>query len=81
MSQTTVTSKGQVTIPVEVRKRLGIRTGSRVAIELVGKHAEIRVVEQPQSVPRDGFGMLKSRKSGLPADFDPAALLRKGRAR
>lgn len=26
----TVTSKGQITIPVEVRERLGIRTGTRV---------------------------------------------------
>lgn len=30
----TVTSKGQVTIPKQVRERLGIRAGSRVAFEL-----------------------------------------------
>lgn len=30
MSSATVTSKGQVTIPVEVRTRLGLRTGSRI---------------------------------------------------
>ena len=30
MATATVTSKGQVTIPVEVRERLGIRAGTRV---------------------------------------------------
>lgn len=31
MSSATVTSKGQVTIPVEVRHKLGLRAGSRLA--------------------------------------------------
>lgn len=31
MASSTVTSKGQVTIPVEVREKLGIRPGSRLA--------------------------------------------------
>ena len=31
MSSATVTSKGQVTIPVEVRNKLGLRPGSRLA--------------------------------------------------
>lgn len=30
MPTATVTSKGQVTIPIEVRERLGIETGTRV---------------------------------------------------
>ncbi|MGH3460413.1 MAG: AbrB/MazE/SpoVT family DNA-binding domain-containing protein [Kribbellaceae bacterium] len=30
MATATVTSKGQITIPVEVRRDLGLRTGSRV---------------------------------------------------
>jgi antitoxin PrlF len=30
MARATVTSKGQVTIPIEVRKRLGIHTGTSV---------------------------------------------------
>ena len=33
---TTLTSKGQVTIPKHVRQKLGIRTGSRVSFRLVG---------------------------------------------
>ena len=31
MSSATVTSKGQITIPVEVRNKLGLRPGSRLA--------------------------------------------------
>lgn len=31
MVAATVTSKGQITIPIEVRRALGLRTGSRVA--------------------------------------------------
>lgn len=30
MSSATVTSKGQVTIPIDVRNRLGIETGDRI---------------------------------------------------
>ncbi len=31
MASATVTSKGQVTIPIEVRNKLGLRPGSRLA--------------------------------------------------
>ena len=30
MAEATVTSKGQITIPIDVRRRLGLETGSRV---------------------------------------------------
>ena len=36
MGATSVTSKGQVTIPKAVRQRLGIRQGSKVEFPLVG---------------------------------------------
>jgi AbrB family looped-hinge helix DNA binding protein len=39
-----VTSKGQVTIPIEVRQRLGIEPESEVEIEVVGDVAQIRKV-------------------------------------
>ena len=77
MEATSVTSKGQVTIPQEVRQQLGIRQGSRIAFELVGDHVEMRVVSSPTGMPDSGFGMLKSRRAALPAGLDPATLLKR----
>ena len=37
-----VTSKGQVTIPIEIRERLGIYGGSEVEFELDGSEARLR---------------------------------------
>ena len=77
MEATSVTSKGQVTIPQEVRQQLGIRQGSRIAFALVGDHVELRVVSSPTGLPDSGFGMLKSRRAALPAGLDPATLLKR----
>jgi AbrB family looped-hinge helix DNA binding protein len=37
-----VTTKGQVTIPQEIRNRLGLLPHTKVEFELVGDHARIR---------------------------------------
>lgn len=77
MDATSVTSKGQVTIPKEVRHQLGIRKGSRIEFVLAGDHVEMRVKSVPKVLISSGFGMLK--KTGLAsmqADFDPAELLK-----
>jgi AbrB family looped-hinge helix DNA binding protein len=37
-----VTSKGQVTIPQEIRNRLGLLPHTNVAFEMAGDHARIR---------------------------------------
>lgn len=37
MPAATMTSKGQITIPIEVRKALGLRSGSRVAFIPTGE--------------------------------------------
>jgi len=44
-----VTSKGQVTIPIEVRERLGIEPESEVEFEVVGNLAQIRKVASSPS--------------------------------
>lgn len=41
---TTMTSKGQVTVPVEIRRRLGLRPGDKVRFEDDG--STVRVVRQ-----------------------------------
>lgn len=80
MSSPSVTSKGQVTIPLAVRQQLGIRQGSQVSFVVKGQHAELHVVQTPEPVKASGFGILKSRSSKpMPADFDPARLLKSAR--
>ncbi|HEY5999126.1 MAG TPA: AbrB/MazE/SpoVT family DNA-binding domain-containing protein [bacterium] len=76
METTLVTSKGQVTIPKALRQRLGIRQGSRIEFSVVGDHAEFRVKGAPVEESRSGFAMVRSRRRTVPADFDPASLLK-----
>ena len=76
MLRTSVTSKGQVTIPKLVRQQLGIRKGSQISFEVVGNHVEMRVESAPVKINKSGFGMLKTRKKSVAVDFDPAVLLK-----
>lgn len=77
MEVTSVTSKGQVTIPKELRQQLGIRQGSRIEFSIVGDHVEMRVMSSPSPESATGFGMLKSRRRAVPADFDAATLVKR----
>lgn len=77
MQANSVTSKGQVTIPKSVRQRLGIRQGTRVAFTVVGDCAELRIQSSPAKVASGGYGLLKSRKKPVPADFDVASLVKR----
>lgn len=42
-----ITSKGQVTIPQEIRSRLGLLPHTKVEFELAGDHARIRKAQRP----------------------------------
>lgn len=42
MPNATLTSKGQVTIPVEVREKLGLKTGDRLEFRVRGAEAAVR---------------------------------------
>lgn len=77
MGITSVTSKGQVTIPKSLRQQLGIRQGSKVEFHLLEDHVEMRLFSQPAEIPKSGLGMLKSKRCSLPVDFDLAILLSK----
>ena len=76
METTSVTSKGQVTIPKEVRQKLGIQQGSKIEFLITDGHVELRLKSSPAKIIGNGFGMLKSKKTALPADFDAASLLK-----
>lgn len=74
----TVSSKGQVVIPADMRKQLGILPGSQVEVSVVEDKIEISLVHSAgQSSHESGFGMLKY--AGPPrrlADLDVAELMR-----
>lgn len=75
MGDLSVTSKGQVTIPRDVRQKLGIRAGSKVRFRVAGDHAELTRVSAPANVTVSGYGLLKSKRRSVPADFDVADVL------
>lgn len=77
METSSVTSKGQVTIPLKIRQQLGIRKGSKVAFTLSGDHIELHLEETPKIFSNSGFGMLKSKRKAVPVDFDVASLINK----
>ena len=60
---TTVTRKGQITVPIEIRKALGIEVGDKVAVSLDEEngalHANLRPV---RSVADMTFGIITPRK-------------------
>lgn len=79
MSKVTVSAKGQVVIPVELRKRLGITPGCQ--LEFFEEDGAIKVVVRRQRTPTrhaDGFGMFVARGSSRRlADFDVAEAMRR----
>jgi antitoxin PrlF len=63
-SLATITSKGQVTIPAEVRKALGLKPRDKIAFLL--DQGEVRI-KPSSSTLRLGFGAVKPLKK--PEDF------------
>lgn len=45
--QTTITKKGQLTLPKKVREALGLRTGDRVVLEPDPAHKKIKITPLP----------------------------------
>ncbi len=58
MSRATLTSKGQLTIPKDVRDQLGLKSGDRVVFELEGSSVRLRIEKRKS---------LEGLKGSLPA--------------
>lgn len=68
---TVVTRKGQITLPAEIRRFLGIQEGDRIAVSLVenGDNAPRQAIVRPvRSVAERTFGAVPPRKR--PEDFE-----------
>jgi antitoxin PrlF len=72
---TTVTSKGQVTIPKPVRDRLGIVPGSRVQFELA-EDGRVVLVNPEQQKPVSRFEKLRGIAGPGPSTDEIMAMLR-----
>ena len=60
MRNSTITSKGQVTIPAEVRRRLGLHPGDHVGFIVNGD--EVRLVRKERRIEA-AFGICKTETS------------------
>ena len=79
MLSSAITTKGQVTVPAELREKLGIKPGDSVGFGEEG--GRLILQPQPQGMAA-AFGILKARKSASLKEMDDAiAGKRKSRAR
>jgi len=80
MAAATVTSKGQVTLPVEARRRLGIRAGTRLEF-IVKDDQRLEVVRVGGSVRELRSMLRRSRKLSLEQMESAIAKGARGRSR
>ena len=67
MSTTTMTNKGQITIPIEIRRELGLEGGDRFEVVRVGNDM---VVRPAVSVARRTAGILSSYRLPVPLTIE-----------
>ncbi len=76
MPSASVTSKGQITLPKEVRDNLGVRTGDRVAFR-VGSDGRY-VIEAETLDLLDIQGAITPRRSGVTVEAMKQVVRRRG---
>ena len=54
--QPTITSKGQITIPRDLRRHFGLHTGTAVCFEIEGDHIALRPAPAARDLAASGFG-------------------------
>jgi antitoxin PrlF len=79
MSTLLVSSKGQIVLPAEIRRRLGLSAGARLQVIEEADGITLRVVRAlPQANVATLAGLVKAPSKGKPRrleDFNPASLL------
>ena len=83
MSTVLVSSKGQIVLPAEMRRRLGMGAGARIEVREESDGLKLRVVRSVATADMTNMaGMVKAPSRGVPrslADVDPASLLTRSR--
>ena len=54
-----ITTKGQVTIPVEIREKLGLLPNSEVEFEVVGQTVRVRKIRRAREAGRRGKSIVQ----------------------
>ena len=75
MQTSILTSKGQVTVPADIRRRLGLAPGDRVAFILDGDHVEL--VRRENRIEA-AFGICKPTRSVSDEDMERVIRRRAG---
>lgn len=79
MSTLLVSSKGQIVLPADIRRRLGMGAGARVEVLEEADGLKLRVVRPVVTADLSGLaGLVKAPARGVPRnldEFDPASLL------
>lgn len=83
MTTVILSDEGQIPLPVDLRRRLGLDAGARLELSEEPDGLRLRVL---RTVPRTDIarlaGLIKAPACGAPRrleDFDPASLLARGR--
>ena len=65
MQTVTVSEQGQVVIPIDIRKQLGITPGCQLSLILEGSGLRVEVKQRIKSTrPEDGYGLLVCKEPG-----------------
>jgi AbrB family looped-hinge helix DNA binding protein len=83
MTTVVVSSKGQIVLPADLRRRLGLGAGTRLELSEEPDGLRLQVTRKvPEATVSDLAGMVKAPPRGTPRrleDFDPASLLARER--
>ncbi len=83
MTTVVVSSKGQIVLPAELRRRLGLGAGTRLELSEESDGLRLRVTRTVhEAVVSDLAGLVKAPSRGKPRrldEFDPASLLSRER--
>ena len=74
MPQSTITEKGQTTVPLEIREALKIPAGSRIEWSI---QKDGSAIVRPQPNPLDLFGSLKPSKAFPGRESEKAAVTKR----
>lgn len=63
MLSSTISSKGQITVPIEIRRRLGLKEGDRVEFVISDAQTVIRPARQAENIFEQYIGALPAFKT------------------